>query len=1077
MKIKPHGFKLAPLTAGILIAFSPLNGQALTYNSGLLDFTYYGGNLWGPNSDYTFSKSAFAGTSFGTTNIPTIGYIHHTGITVPYAGTIDTSTGAEMKTTISPGRVGFDVSTQINPGKINIDYGFDASLALPDNILAGSLYSFTGSSKTLAGHTSMSTQFSSLSYTESLDINIPSSTKIEGCIAGQCGSKTFNTGVSMAPFDLASYNRNGDGNIVVNNITQTANFGKTYDVVVGPDPVLSGTANVGMTLGSITPYTPVVDTSTASADSQGSLHSASSSSILNTTVDLAPLGYGSLAALGLPTPNLQLTLAGVVSASGTLYDLNSSATFNLAQDFKFDPNLMVSLSFDHPITAVERLFNGDSYDSTSNTFTVSMNALKDIQFIFDKNTTVTPTFILDNSFTNKTDLNINGSLDFGVLKGSLDLINQHIAGFDGFNWNLANGNLGDINIFDQTYSLDFKSLLGKAFDVTVQGPPVASHIAIWTGQDPTSDTWSKSPNWQDSNAPINGDAIVFDSSSSGNNASVNDAITTVNGITFLHGFTDFLLRGNSLINTGAITNQSSIIQTINLNIALGSHQIWDGGKSGLLFTGQLDLAGYDLALSNVKVLNHQNVLVGSNKSEGLTLDTGSLFTVDGLTIGQATHGNGKVYVDGAATSAQIARDLTVADGGSGYLFVENGGHISSTNATVGMQQNANAYIAIDGAGSALSAQNLMFLGQDGLVNLKLTQGGALGSNDAQVATKATADVTMSVQDSASQWTVDHKLDMTGAGRTRLDITNGGALVVGANGQSGVFQLGGSSTNRTEIGVNTSGSITVNGDMQINQNATIHLTGSAASTPPLKVSGVTNLNSGANLSLNDAAAAFDKGLKINGNLTSTGDSQVNGAVTLNQSSGAIEAKSGLLAFSDDVTFNSGNIKTDSGATTEFLGNLHGTGNFSGPGTVDIEGSYAPGNSAAQIDFGGGNLQFGLTSILDINISGNQAGTQYDQLKHINLLSFNGELVLNFATYSPTADTLFHLFDFTSFAGSFDLSKILVTGFDKNRLDFSQLAINGNVDVKAVPLPAGVWLFGSGILAMAGLRRKNGAKVTA
>ncbi len=756
--------------------------------------------------------------------------------------------------------------------------------------------------------------------------------------------------------------------------------------------------------------------------------------------------------------------------------MNTSAIFNLAQDFTFDPNLMVSLSFDHPITAVERLFNGRSLDLTSNSFTVAMNSLKDLQFIFDKNTTVIPTFILDNNFTNKTDLVVNGSLDFGVLKGSLDLINQHIAGFDGFNWNLANGKLGDINIFDQTYSLDFKTLVGKAFDVTVQGPPVAGHIAIWTGHAPTSDAWSKNANWQDSNAPINGDAIVFDSSSFGNNASVNDAITTVNGITFLHGLTDFLLSGKSLINTGAIVNESSIVQSIGLDIALGSHQVWDGGKSGLKFTGNVDLAGYDLELSNVNVLNHQNVLVGSNKSEGLTLDTGSSFFVDSLTIGQGTHGSGKVYVDGAATSAKISQDLTVADDGSGYLFVQNGGHVSSANATLGRLQNANAYIAIDGAGSKLSAGNLMYVGQDGIVNLKLTQGGALGSRDTQVATKSTADVTMSIQDSASQWTVDHKLDMAWAGRTRLNITNGGALVVGANGQSGQFQLGGSSTNRTEVGVSTGGSITVNGDMQINQNATIHLTGAATSRQPLKVSGVTNLNNGAEMSLDNAAATFGNGLKISGNLTSTGTSQINGAVTLSQSSGAIEAKNGLLAFTDAVTFNSGNIKTDSGATTEFLGSLHGTGNFSGPGTVDIEGRYAPGNSPAQVDFGGGNLKFGLTSILDIDIFGNQVGTQYDQLTHINQFSFNGELVLNFAAFTPTAASLFHLFDFTSFAGSFDPSKILVTGFDKNRLDFSHLASNGNLGVNAVPLPAGVWLFGSGLLAMAGLRRSNGVRVS-
>jgi hypothetical protein len=49
--------------------------------------------------------------------------------------------------------------------------------------------------------------------------------------------------------------------------------------------------------------------------------------------------------------------------------------------------------------------------------------------------------------------------------------------------------------------------------------------------------------------------------------------------------------------------------------------------------------------------------------------------------------------------------------------------------------------------------------------------------------------------------------------------------------------------------------------------------------------------------------------------------------------------------------------------------------------------------------------------------------------------------------------------------------VVAGFDKNRFDFSHLSVDGSFSVKAVPLPAGVWLFASGLLAMTGFRFKN------
>ncbi len=114
------------------------------------------------------------------------------------------------------------------------------------------------------------------------------------------------------------------------------------------------------------------------------------------------------------------------------------------------------------------------------------------------------------------------------------------------------------------------------------------------------------------------------------------------------------------------------------------------------------------------------------------------------------------------------------------------------------------------------------------------------------------------------------------------------------------------------------------------------------------------------STNAAAAEINA---INSNLTFTGGLTNDGTLNLINSS-----VSG--AFSNQAAANLAGLNT-------FTGDVSGGGNFGGSGTAVFEGSYSPGASPAEIDFGG-NVSLADTNTLFIEIGGLVSGSQYDRL---------------------------------------------------------------------------------------------------
>lgn len=147
------------------------------------------------------------------------------------------------------------------------------------------------------------------------------------------------------------------------------------------------------------------------------------------------------------------------------------------------------------------------------------------------------------------------------------------------------------------------------------------------------------------------------------------------------------------------------------------------------------------------------------------------------------------------------------------------------------------------------------------------------------------------------------------------------------------------------------------------------------------------------------------------------------------------------------------------TATFNGLFKGAASFSGTqNLVTFNGGYEPGDSPAQINFGG-NVNFGSGNTLTMELGGTTAGSQYDQLVVGDTATFGGTLdVVLINSFAPAAGQVFQLFSAAHQVGGFTTVSLpaLDTGLEWD----NRIAADGSIAVVAVP---GGPEFGSVILS--------------
>jgi T5SS/PEP-CTERM-associated repeat protein len=486
------------------------------------------------------------------------------------------------------------------------------------------------------------------------------------------------------------------------------------------------------------------------------------------------------------------------------------------------------------------------------------------------------------------------------------------------------------------------------------------------------------------------------------------------GIVTVSGNNSLLIAVTSNINVGGTDTAGGGAGALNIETGAvastataGQLRLWAGGtvnvNGGTLIYGTLAPNGGQVNFNAGRI----------EQNSGLTANESALTALLG-----ATHvlGTGRTLSAGSFT-ATVSANLDI-----------NGGRLEGSNLSVTSAGGSSTIVYVRGGGVAqfiigatIGATSRMFI-DDGTLNAgtALTQQGELQLSSTSLVSGALLQNTGLISGSGR---VDADLNNQSAGQVRI-----------AAGQQLVFR---GSPNSND------GLIDVNGGEA--EFALGPLTNST-------VSPSTGL-----IAARDATLRFSGGLTNNGAMTFTsGVSEVFGDITnanVLTTPGRIVVSGGAHAnFYDDVA-NNGTIQVSAAGTFQstvvFLGSLSGNG-VSGGGHVFVEGDVRPGLSPATMAFGG-DLSFGPSATLEIELAGTTPGTQFDRVTVADELALGGALdVTLLGSFTPVAGNSFDVLDWASLAGTFDMLRLPVLGADL-MWNTSQLYTTGELSVVSAGLP--------------------------
>ena len=473
-------------------------------------------------------------------------------------------------------------------------------------------------------------------------------------------------------------------------------------------------------------------------------------------------------------------------------------------------------------------------------------------------------------------------------------------------------------------------------------------------------------------------------------------------------------------------------------------------------TGTVTVSGIGTRLTATST-----TFVGESGNGRLTADAGATLSTAMVFVGSATGSVGAVVIDGAGTQWTNTGDIDFGgQGGTGSAVVSNGALLTSG----GVVMNAGSTLRLAGGtietAAFARATGSFFDWASGTLHLTGSSGARLGDASLDRATTLLTGQLLQV---------DNQL-VVGAG-TVLSLAGGtlktpalrlvsGSVVASAGHSLNMSDIGRLTGNGSVVAAVRGGSgssiVTFTGDSltlgRLDADNAFDYAGSLTVGLAAQVVLLdrTRAQLGSSTSIaNDGRLASINGARIGPGQTLVGDgnTSVQGRFT---NDGAVRSQAGRLTFFDDVD---------------------GSGSFAG--NVLFRAGYTPGAGAVRVSFNGGAATFDAYAVLTLQIFGDTPGSQYDQLADIGTLRFDGRLVLDFGSYAPQAGSHFALIGFGSFGGALAADRIDVLGFDRSRLDLSQLAVDGTLSVTAVHEPPG-WALGlAGIAALgAAVRRRRG-----
>ena len=478
-----------------------------------------------------------------------------------------------------------------------------------------------------------------------------------------------------------------------------------------------------------------------------------------------------------------------------------------------------------------------------------------------------------------------------------------------------------------------------------------------------------------------------------------------------------VLGGTLLIGLGNSTTQVDVGRAGD-----GTMTVLNGAKVNI-FSGSLVVASETGSVGKVEVAGTGSTIV---PREGILLigasgtgtvnvhDGGSITGMSIVSVG-GDSGTGEATVTGAGSLISCYGSTSVGNGGTGMLKITNGAQFTTGSAGVG---NSGGALLVSGAGSKLTVTTVdLNVGRFGTGIATISDGGQVQSDGGSVGGGVSGTVT--VTNVGSLWSSTNTMTVGDSGK--MSITAGGQV-----------------TNTAGIigdvnGTRRSGAVIVDGQGSSWTNS------GALSIKNRLPDGSTEA---ANLLISNGGKVSSTTATIGGSISRRGSVIVDGLGSQWLTTGAI-TNGGTITVRNQGQLSAGGL-----LTVNSLGLLNGDGSV--VGAVKNDGVVSPGNSPGILTISGSYLQ-SSTGILQIELSGLAAGTQYDRLVVTSDANLGGTLQISLINgFQPTAGDKFDLLDWGTRSNAFSTVQLptLASGLSWNT---ASLYVDGSISV--VPEPGG------------------------
>ncbi len=265
------------------------------------------------------------------------------------------------------------------------------------------------------------------------------------------------------------------------------------------------------------------------------------------------------------------------------------------------------------------------------------------------------------------------------------------------------------------------------------------------------------------------------------------------------------------ITTAYVGNTSNGSLTIDGGSSLNSFATYLGYTAGV--TGSTVIAGSGSTWTN----KAGNFFVGEYGIGVVDITNGGTLATNGFYTGHYAGSSGTVHIDGSGSSVTSSGTFLVGMYGNATLTITSGGTAASTGSIYGIElgRSGSGTVIVDGIGSTLTSATSLQVGRGGNGTMIITNGGAVNTTKStQIAINSASNSGVTVNGVGSTWTAA-SIQVGSSGKAYLSISDGGTVTATA------LSINSVSTLTTDVGYGSLLSIS-SGTGTISNSGTIRL---------------------------------------------------------------------------------------------------------------------------------------------------------------------------------------------------------------------------------------------------------------